>query len=79
MKMNKRQQQGGIFLAVAAILFLIWFIMLIPGCSGAGYASYYRPASWWYWGGPSIYHDRSVRSGSAWGNAQRGGGISAGK
>ena len=56
--------------------------MFPPALNGYGYPGYYgfhRGPSFWYFGGPSTFHDRNVRSGSVSGSGVRGRGPGSGK
>ena len=71
--------------AVIGILFvcaLIYGALFMVGCGGygyAGYGGYHQGPSFWYFGGVSTYHDKSVRSGSSSGPSVKGGGTKGGK
>jgi hypothetical protein len=71
--------------AVISILLFcgaIYAALFFVGCGGygyAGYGGYHRGPSFWYFGGVSTYHDKSVRSGSASGPSVKGGGTKGGK
>lgn len=66
----------------AAVLGIIYLALIPAAANGYGYMGYrgygYGP-SFWYWGGPSIYHGRNVRNGSTSGSNVRGGGPGSGK
>ncbi|MCG8553757.1 MAG: hypothetical protein MJD61_00490 [Proteobacteria bacterium] len=59
----------------------VYLLAFVPMSSGWGYPGYgYRPyGSFMYWGGPTYYHDPSVRQGSLGGPSHRGGGPRSGK
>ena len=69
------------------ILACLYAALLVPASTGQGYARTatastgrsYGP-SFWYFGGPTIFHERpSVRAGSRGGPQQTGGGLRGGK
>ncbi len=68
---------------VLIVLLVIFFIgALFYSMRGWGYMGYYgygHGPSFFYMGGPSIYHSPSTREGSISGTGQRGGGFGAGK
>ena len=69
-------------LAAAAICGILFFALMSLASNGYGYMGYhgyYSGASFLYWGGPTIYHDREVRNGSVSGSGMRGGGPGSGK
>ncbi|PMM11202.1 hypothetical protein BCT62_01860 [Vibrio splendidus] len=69
-------------LIAVAILGVIYLALLPSANSGYGYMGYngyHSGASFWYWGGPSTYYDRDIRSGSVSGSSVRGGGPGSGK
>jgi hypothetical protein len=73
---------GKAVLIVSVILGIIYFALMSAAANGYGYMGYYgyhRGPSFWYWGGPSTYYDRDVRSGSVSGSSVRGGGPGSGK
>ncbi len=61
----------------------IGYVSLMPAAASGyghmGYYGYHRGPSFFYWGGPSTYYDRSIRSGSVSGSTVRGGGPGSGK
>lgn len=68
---------------VCAILLGLVYIFLFPQASNGygyvGYNGYQRGASFWYFDGPTIYTERSNRSGSVHGTKRIGGGPESGK
>lgn len=69
-------------LITSLVLGLIYISLIRPASNGYGYMGYYgyhRGPSFWYFGGPSTYYDRNVRSGSVSGSSVRGGGPGSGK
>lgn len=77
--MNKT---GKAVLITSVALGIIYFSLLSAAANGYGYMGYYgyhRGPSFFYWGGPSTYYDRNVRSGSVSGSGVRGGGPGSGK
>lgn len=86
-----RKQRGGVVIGLLVGLVVIYFLGYMLSARGWGYPGYaardrtdnrYHYSSFsrgYYWGGPSIYQERSVRDGSVGGSGYRGGGISGGK
>ncbi len=75
-------EKGSVTILILFVLGLIYFGALFISFRGWGYPGYYRGyygPSWFYWGGPSIYHSPSVRTGSVGGPSHRGGGLGGGK
>ena len=69
-------------LITAAILGLIYLVLLGYARNGygyMGYGGYHSGPSFWYFGGPRIYTNRSTRGGSLGGMSTRGGGPGSGK
>lgn len=68
---------------IAALgLLVIYYSLFSYSSAGYGYAGYgghYGAPSFWYFGGPSYYSGRSIRSGSPSGPGGRGAGLSYGK
>jgi len=60
-------------------IYMYLFPLASNGYGYMGYYGYHRGPSFWYWGGPSTYHDRNVRNGSVSGSGIRGGGPGSGK
>ena len=83
MPFERSPQQGGFMVVgvvlVLALVYLGGFWFSSRGWGYAGYGGYHRAPSFWYWGGPSTYHDPSVRAGSVGGPSHRGGGLHGGK
>ena len=80
--------RGWIAVIVSGVLLAcIYAAMLAPASNGHGYArtgtasaGYRSGPSFWYFGGPTIFHERpSVRAGSRGGPQQAGGGLRGGK
>lgn len=68
-------------LFLSLFLGIIYFSLIRMASNGYGYMGYYgyhRGPSFWYWGGPSIYHNRDLRNTSTTGGI-RGGGPGSGK
>ena len=66
----------------AVTLTIIYFALFSFARNGYGYVGhggYHRGPSFWYFGGPRIYTNRSGRSGSIGGASTRGGGPGSGK
>jgi hypothetical protein len=71
-----------IMLISSIILGIIYLSLMSFARNGYGYAGYYgyhRGASFWYFGGPTTYYNRNIRSGSVGGINFRGGGPGSGK
>jgi hypothetical protein len=71
-----------IILITSGILGIFYFSFISLASNGYGYSGYHgyhRGASFWYFGGPSTYHNRNIRSGSVGGSGVRGGGPGSGK
>jgi len=60
-------------------VFLVLTSFASAGYGYMGYNGYGHGPSFWYWGGPNIYHNRDVRNGSINGSNNRGGGPGTGK
>lgn len=60
-------------------VFLILMSFASSGYGYMGYNGYGHGPSFWYWGGPNVYHGRDVRNGSVSGSGGFGGGPGAGK
>lgn len=74
--------QKGFIIAVVVVLILVFLMIYRLSAAGWGYAGYYgyrTGPSFWYFGGPSYYTSRSVRSGSVGGPSHLGGGPGRGK
>jgi hypothetical protein len=77
--MNKT---GRAVLIASIVLGIIYISLMSAARNGYGYMGYYgyhSGPSFWYFGGPSTYYDRNVRSGSVSGSGVRGGGPGSGK
>lgn len=64
------------------VLLVAYFALFRLATFGYGYMGYYgyhRGPSFWYFGGPSTYYEKSNRSGSVSGPSHRGGGPGSGK
>lgn len=71
-----------IVLTVSVVLGIIYVSLMSSAANGYGYMGYHgyhSGPSFWYFGGPSTYYDRNVRSGSVSGSNMRGGGPGSGK
>lgn len=67
-------------LAIILIILFVWVLFYsIRGWGYMGYRGYHHGPSFFYMGGPSIYHQPSNRDGSISGPGHRGGGFSGGK
>jgi hypothetical protein len=67
---------------ISAILGVIYFSLMSVASNGYGYMGYYGYGygpSFLYFGGPTTYYNRNVRSGSVSGAGVRGGGPGSGK
>lgn len=82
---NAKKQQG---ITVVALIFLLLIIGIFSsalffstsGWGYVGYHGYHRPASFFYWGGPTMhYGSSSIRNGSINGARHLGGGPGRGK
>ena len=80
MKFPKKQTGAGLLMLIIgmAVLFIALMSFSMRGWGYMGYGGYGYGPSFMYFGGPSIYHGASVRSGSVGGPGHRGGGISGG-
>lgn len=65
--------------AVLAMIYLSLFSYSSEGYGYPGYRGYYGGPSFWYFGGPHYYPNRSLRRGSLGGPGARGGGVHFGK
>jgi hypothetical protein len=65
------------------LLMAVIYFALIPAARGGygymGYNGYHSSPSFWYWGAPNTYYERSNRSGSISGTNRLGGGPESGK
>lgn len=77
--MTKTAKAMLITVVLLAVIFLTLMAVASNGYGYVGYYGYHRGPSFFYWGGPSIYHDRNNRGGSAGGPSLRGGGPGSGK
>ncbi|KFI12948.1 hypothetical protein F0266_10530 [Vibrio coralliilyticus] len=77
--MNKTKKVVIIISVVLGVLYLSLLPAAASGYGYMGYNGYHSGASFWYWGGPSTYYERDIRSGSVSGSGVRGGGPGAGK
>lgn len=68
-----------IMLGLLAVVYIFTLLFSLNGWGYMGYNGYRSGPSFWYWGGPNVYYDRSVRNGSYGSTGHRGGGISGGK
>ena len=66
-------------MAFLGILYVLLFYVAFNGYGYMGYHGYHRGPSFWYWGGPRVYHDPYVRTGSVGNQGRRGGGFGSGK
>jgi hypothetical protein len=75
-----KRQSGSVTLVVLLIVvFLATLLFSLRGWGYMGYYGYNRGPSFWYWGGPKVYHNPSLRNGSTGGPNNRGGGFAGGK
>lgn len=77
-----KSKKKGILLGVMAFLGVLYFLLFNIAGRGYGYMGYYgyhRGPSFWYFGGPRIFHDPNVRAGSLGSDGIRGGGFGSGK
>lgn len=75
-------QKGVALIGVIVALAVVYFLILMVSSRGygyAGYGGYHRGPSFFYWGGPRMYREPSVRVGSTGGPRTAGGGTGAGK
>ncbi len=72
------QTKIGVIVALV-VIFIVTLFYSLRGWGYMGYNGYYRGPSFFYWGGPTVYHEKSQRDGSISGPGQRGGGMSGGK
>ena len=78
----KRSERGSVWITLIVCLAIIYLLAFRCGSRGwgyTGYNGYNRGPSFWYFGGPRVYHDPSVRTGSLGGPSHRGGGLRGGK
>lgn len=70
-----------VFLGIGLVfLFFVLLSMSFRGWGYMGYYGYYHGPSFFYWGGPRVYHGGiDHRSGSLGGPQHRGGGFHGGK
>lgn len=68
-----------ILIGVLVVTFIFALIYSSKGWGYTGYNGYHSGPSFFYFGGPRIYNQPSVRDGSVSGSRQRGGGFSGGK
>ncbi len=76
---RKSTLRDGLMGVVLVICFFAAWSGSARGYGYMGYNGYHRGPSFFYLGGPSVYYDRSHRSGSISGPSHRGGGFSGGK
>ncbi len=77
---NKTKKTRRTILIVVLVVFFIWALLYsMRGWGYMGYNGYHHGPSFFYWGGPSVFHDPSNRDGSISGSGHRGGGFSGGK
>ncbi|MFV2055164.1 MAG: hypothetical protein ACC707_01810 [Thiohalomonadales bacterium] len=76
---NRQTGAGLLFLIIGmAVLFFALMSFSLRGWGYAGYGGFGYGPSFFYFGGPSYYSGRSVRTGSIGGPGNRSGGISGG-
>ncbi len=79
---NRKREGGSIIIPVVIVLGLAYLMLVRVSLGGWGYmghGGYHRGPSFWYMGGPQVYHEPSVRSGSQSGPGHTGGGVRGGK
>lgn len=76
--MNKTAKILLVLILVLSSSYGYLFHIASNGYGYTGYHGYHRGPSFWYFGGPSTYHDRNVRS-NVGGSNVRGGGPGSGK
>jgi len=76
---NKKGTRNIILIVVLIMFFILALIYSMRGWGYMGYYGYHRGPSFFYMGGPGIYHQPSNREGSISGTGHRGGGFSGGK
>jgi hypothetical protein len=68
---------------ISSLVLGVTYFSLMPAAANGygymGYRGYHSGPSFWYFGGPSTYYGRDVRSGSVSGARVRGGGPGSGK
>lgn len=75
-------EKGSVTVGVMVGLGVLYVVLLLAARNGYGYMGYHgyhRGPSFFYWGGPSVYHDPYVRNGSVGNSGRRGGGFGSGK
>ncbi len=74
------KNKSKIILIVVLVVVFLWALFYsMRGYGYMGHNGYHHGPSFFYWGGPRVYHDRSNRDGSISGSGHRGGGLSGGK
>lgn len=68
-----------IIIWIVAVLAMIYLSLFSYSSEGYGYPGYHGGPSFWYFGGPHYYPNRSLRRGSLGGPGARGGGVHFGK
>jgi len=74
-----RKKHHMILIGVLVVTFIVALMYSSRGWGYTGYNGYRSGPSFFYFGGPRIYNQPSVRDGSISGSGQRGGGFSGGK
>lgn len=75
-----KKQSGSVTLVVLlAIVFVVTLLFSLRGWGYMGYNGFHQPPSRWYLNGAQVYHNPSLRDGSASGPSNRGGGFGGGK
>ena len=77
--MNKTRKAVLTTAAILGVLYLAFLPLASNGYGYMGYHGYHHSPSFFYWGGPNIYYDRSIRNGSRSGPNTLGGGPGSGK
>ena len=77
---EKTKKNRTIVLVVILVILFLWALFYSSrGWGYMGYNGYHHGPSFFYMGGPSVYHQPSNRDGSVSGSGHRGGGFSGGK
>jgi len=77
--MNKTRKAVLITAGILGVIYVSFLPLASNGYGYMGYHGYHSSPSFFYFGGPSMYYDRSVRNGSRSGPNTLGGGPGSGK
>lgn len=77
--MNKTRKAVLMAAGLLGLLYMLFLPLASNGYGYMGYHGYHNSPSFFYWGGPSVYYDRSIRNGSRSGPNTLGGGPGSGK